>query len=154
MSGQLEQEHAYDCGPACVRYLLTMRGWTVPRYEYMLRWAETTAEHGTSHAGMSALIIALGFKPAEREGRIRDVPLFSIVNYQSENDGHYGVVVAQVERHYTCREKKSLQHPIEIGYVSIWSPSDGDVYRFGWDDFDSRLFYSTRYGRNWSISME
>jgi hypothetical protein len=135
-----KQRYEFDCGVASARYRVGMLGQGSLRpYEQDLEIARCSSEDGTSHAGIIELARSYGYCAQIFVDRsVRDLPLFSIVNYQSEEDGHYGVLIdrSQYETDITTGDTEA--------YVSVWSPDDPVPVSFTIDAFDQR-FYSKRY---------
>ncbi len=144
MIDSMKQRYAYDCGVAAVRYRLLMLGVAlVEDYEQDIRAAGTTEAEGTSHEGICNLAQSYNRIVVTHMGPVEEVPLFSIVNYQSEGDGHYGVVIAKDVDSY---------RGVESPFLAVWDPSDGNVNGFSVAHFNT-IFYSRRYGKQWSCQV-
>jgi len=64
------QQHDYDCGPAALRAALQLYGRQVQHAD-LCRWAGTTAEKGTSAAGLKRALEHLAVPFSEYQSRSR-----------------------------------------------------------------------------------
>jgi ABC-type bacteriocin/lantibiotic exporter with double-glycine peptidase domain len=131
------QRNEWECGIAAIRYLMLLLNHDTERWiNQAIGIAGTTKKDGTSHAGIMQVIAWIGYKPVEQYCQIQDVPVPSIVNYQWNGDGHYGVLVSKTRRH-----------------CFIFNPYDGEIDRWRLWDFND-AFFSKRYGKLWSVSVK
>lgn len=129
-------QSAGDCGPASLEYLFRATGRQSMGREAMAEVGKWTDADGISHDGLIKIIEGHGLTCTERADPISATPLLSILNYQWEGDGHYGVLV------------KKDQHK-----VYIYNSAFGRIDEYPIADFDA-LFYSERYPpRRWSLTI-
>ena len=134
----LRQRYDYDCGVAALRYRLTMLGCSLHAYERDLQW--TTPDGGTSHEGMITLARSYEVCFVMTTLPITYVPLFSIVNYEWDRDGHYGVLVGRVDKPNS-----------EI--VAIWNPATGRVDEYTAYAFEKRRNPKLYPPKDWLLSL-
>jgi ABC-type bacteriocin/lantibiotic exporter with double-glycine peptidase domain len=127
-------ETDWDCGLVASKYLTILLGgeWLTSLDEAALI-GKSTPEDGTPHEGILDLLAYGGLRFVGKTFQtVAQVPIPAIVNYQSDGDGHYGVVVSKTTEN-----------------VFIFDPADGVVRTFTFSEFDE-VFYSLRYGRMWA----
>src|SRR5271168_71089 len=89
------QTKEFDCGIVACEYLSALHGKPPIRRELAAQLGATSAIDGTPHYGIQQILRdGYGFEEYERVGRISMAKIPSIINYQWDGDGHYGVLVA------------------------------------------------------------
>lgn len=137
------QDKEYNCGIFALNFLLSLYGKEVDTDE-LERICETTEDDGTSHVAIVKALRELNMTYVVEEGHTgREINNFPcLVNFQSDDDGHYGVIVCDVLVKGDFFEK----------YYIIYDPATGELIRMPKKKFHE-IWFSSRYGFGWKLEI-
>ncbi len=126
------------CGPASLRMVLAYYGVRASEQE-LGRLAHTTARHGTTAERLVRVARELGFEAylkdrvslAELRRLVVERKIPVIVNWFSEDDGHYSVV-AHLDQHYIHLNDPELKRVRKMDlrtFRRVWFTFNGDYIR-------------------------
>lgn len=131
----LEQDKEYNCGVYAVHFLLQCNG-IEKDLSSLEKELNTTEENGTSHNDIISFfkpyLVKYGYNTYLKNLK-ENCP--TIVNYQYEEDGHYGVVLSVTDKN-----------------IVLYNPGIGEIDIIDKLEFD-KVWYSKRYGAKWFLSI-
>ena len=133
---RFKQDRPYNCGIFACMYVLS-KYYKIHRLHprFLEELARTRKLSGTTHEGIQEIFRHYKIRYTSGTGTISLirylVPL--IVNFQFEDEGHYGVIIGWVE-----------------GEIHIWEPWRAKHFWINESDFD-RIWFSRRYGSHWFL---
>ena len=134
----LIQTEDYNCGVFALEYLLRLKGIKLP-LDVIEVGCKTDEENGTSHNNLMQFLRISGIEFTHSYNSTI-THLFNhcpcLVNYQYEDDGHYGVVVSHGKV-----------------YLNIYNPATGKIEDLRFDEFESD-WHSKRYGNRFLLFLK
>lgn len=129
-----KQDKDYNCGVYALDFLLRINGikYYIPTLEILL---ETNEKNGTSHENIFSFLASKDIRfNYSYNNRSANLSYPCLVNYQHDNDGHYGVAL--------CKTGAGLV---------IYNPYTGGIDTES--DFD-KIFFSKRYGKGFYLTID
>ena len=138
MEKLLTQTEDYNCGVFALEYLLRLKGINLTP-EVIEVGCKTDKENGTSHDNIMEFLeksyIPFGFSyDCTISYLFNHEPC--LVNYQYENDGHYGIVVGHDDKN-----------------LKLYNPATGKMETMNFHTFEEN-WYSDRYGKRWLLFLK
>lgn len=132
-----KQSKDYNCGVYALHFLLRLHKLKLGSHKKLEALLGTHREEGTSHDAITAALERVPhavWYDATLEDLSANLP--ALVNYQFQNDGHYGVVVS-----------------ITASTLILYNPWGGALEVLDKAEF-FKYWYSKRYGRRWFLSLK
>lgn len=134
---EFRQTTDFNCGPAAVAFMLRTHEEHPRSIDEITKIMGSTDEAGTSHEQIEAYLRGRGYVFSSGTPSLFALRLPMLVNHQSEEDGHYSVIL-------------SITLAYTNAHIRLFDPADGKIKTRAWGFF-LESWYSARYGAKWGL---